>query len=340
MYLDGFIIPPVNSHKHLGFVLDKNLSFDEHVYSLSAKIQKKLNPLKRLSYDTKSYHLNTIFRSFIFPHYDYCDVIYASASQKALDTLDQTYYSAALIVSGCIRGSSTQKVLNILNWEFLRDRRVERQKIYMFKVRHGMSPSYVTSIFQNFVTIPNRVLRNHRPYSIDAHSSSKIRKSPVFRLLDIWNNTRADHRDIHVMSSFKSKTRIRNVAIKMSTVNLKNLNRKEELCLNRLRVDRLLKSHLYSHNFLDVPTPNCKHCKVTCSTSHFLLQCRHPAHRAHIDYLLHHLQDIGADNLFNRLRLSEKVNLLLFGHDSLDSVINNSIILKVSKFIVSYYKIL
>ena len=180
----------------------------------------------------------------------------------------------------------------------------------MFKVRHGLSPSYVTSIFHNFVSVPTRVLRNHRPYIIDAHSSSKIRKSPIFRLMDVWNNTRTDHRDIHVMSRFKSKIRIRNAVVKMSTVNLKNLNRKEELCLNRLRVDRLLKSHLYSHNFLNVPTPNCKYCKITCSTSHFLLQCRHPAHRNHIDNLLHHLQDIGAVNLFNQLLLSEKVNFL------------------------------
>ena len=332
MTLDNSVIPTVSKYKHLGFILDNNLNFNAHVLELAEKIQNKLNPLKRLSYSTKSCHLDIICKSFIFSHYDYCDILYDKAGCRALAKLNSTYYRAAIIVSGCIHGTSTQKVLKILNWPTLRERRKERLKIYMFKINQDSQPVYVASKFRRHISIQVRVLRNHRPYIFRAHSSAKIRNSPLYNIMTTWNNLDPVFRELRPLSLFKSRIRNRPY-IKTSTVNLKNLNRKEELCLNRLRADLILKSHLYAHNFNSVNNPNCNHCGVHCTTAHFLLNCRDPNHQIRINNLKGDLRDIGVLDKFNQLNQTNKINMLLYGHEDLSLDQNKAILLTVSKFI-------
>ena len=101
MHLSNDIIPKKLTHKHLGFILDSNLNFNSHVENLADKVQKLLNPLKFLSKFLKSHHLETIYTSFIKPHFEYCDIIYNSANKTYLDKLERKHYQAALLVSGC-----------------------------------------------------------------------------------------------------------------------------------------------------------------------------------------------------------------------------------------------
>ena len=143
LFLDANPIPQKLSHKHLGFILDNNLNFNAHVIDLASKVQKKINPLKFLSKSLKSCYLETIYLSFIRPHFDYCDILYNSANKTNLDRLERIHYQAALHVSGCIHGSNTQKVLSCLNWQNLSSRRAERLKFYMFKTCKLSPPVYI-----------------------------------------------------------------------------------------------------------------------------------------------------------------------------------------------------
>jgi len=147
MYLDNNPIPQKSNHKHLGFILDSNLTFNIHVQNLADKIQKQLNPLKVHFNLLKSHHLETIYLSFIKPHLDYCDIIFNSANKTNLDKLERIHYQAAILVSGCIHGSNTQKVLSSLNWQTLSSRRNERLKSYMFKVCYTVCPRKMYNIF-------------------------------------------------------------------------------------------------------------------------------------------------------------------------------------------------
>ena len=94
LIMEGNPIPQVETHKHLGFVLDSNLSYSAHVEHLAHKVQTFINPLKFLSRTLKSRHLDLIYRSFISPHFDYGDILYDSASKGKLATLDKTQYTA------------------------------------------------------------------------------------------------------------------------------------------------------------------------------------------------------------------------------------------------------
>ncbi len=335
--LDHTPIPKYDSHKHLGFVLDNNLNFKDHVNHLVVKIQKLINPLKHLSRKLKSRHLNTIYCSFIAPHYDYGDVLYAAANIETLKQLDKLHYRAALLISGCIQGSNSAKVLRILNWQSLESRRTECQKIYMFKATKLTVPVYVMSIFDrykpNIVTARN--LRDIKPFRFPANYSSKFRSSPALRLMSTWNNLSTTLRNLQTLSQFKSKICHRFSADRIvSTTTIKNINRKEELCLNRLRVDLLLKSQLFSHNF-PIISPNCQYCNTPETTKHFLLLCQKPNHLNELDILLNALDSLEMLTIFNQLSMINKCNFLLFGDKRFNIATNHNIILLTAKFILA-----
>jgi hypothetical protein len=62
----------------------------------------------------KSKHLELINMSFIIPHLEYGSVIFDSANQSLINKLDQIHYRAALLVSGCIQGTSKIKYSIVL----------------------------------------------------------------------------------------------------------------------------------------------------------------------------------------------------------------------------------
>ena len=286
----------------------------------------------------KSSHLDKIYVHFIKPHYDYCDVLYSSASAWSLSKLDQTQYKAALLVSGCLHGSNREKVFTILNWKTLTERRCERIKIFMSRVENGRKPDYVLSIFRKFKNEALRNNRNSRPYIFPAKISEKTKKSPVYNFMTNWNKVPVNLRSINSLSLFKSKITYREPVTKTSTVILKNLTRNEEIYLNKLRVDFLLNSHLYAHNFVGVTDPNCSHCNVINTSTHFLHRCSSPIHRPRINTLLAALQQLQVLDTFNRLTLKQKTNFLIYGYANFDLQTNSQIIKLTAKFSLSYFK--
>ena len=122
----------------------------------------------------------------------------------------------------------------------------------------------------------------------------------------------------------------------VSTTMIKRINRKEELCLNRLRVDFLLKEHLYNHNFVNVDNPYCNNCNLRLNTSHFLLKCKKPSITQSRNQFLADLGTILNDdelNILNTLTISQKIKFLIYGHKSLTFDKNCKLLLETSRYI-------
>ena len=65
-----------------------------------------------------------MYKSFVRPHLDYCDIIYHQPSKedangqslsKAMEDIEKVQYKAALIVSGAWKGSNQTKLFNATN---------------------------------------------------------------------------------------------------------------------------------------------------------------------------------------------------------------------------------
>ena len=99
--------------KHLGLYLDEKLNFSQHINIKISKANKGVGIIKRLSHILPRKSLITIYKSFIRPHLDYCDVIYDQPNSESFCTkIDRIQYNAALAITGAIRGTSQCKLFN------------------------------------------------------------------------------------------------------------------------------------------------------------------------------------------------------------------------------------
>ena len=69
----------VDSHKHLGLVLDDKLSFKDDLKTKIEKESKGIHVLRKLRSHIPRSSLITIYKSFIRPSLDYADIIYNQA---------------------------------------------------------------------------------------------------------------------------------------------------------------------------------------------------------------------------------------------------------------------
>ena len=99
----------VNDHKQL--ILDSKLSFISHINEKISKAHKGLDFTKSLSRFLPVKTLDLIFKLYIRPHLDFCDVIFHIPSitnpfdssinlNYLMNTLERIQYHAAIAISG------------------------------------------------------------------------------------------------------------------------------------------------------------------------------------------------------------------------------------------------
>ena len=78
--------------------------------------------------------LDMMYKMFIRPHFDYCDVIYhiphitntfdkTTTLNVLMEYIEKVQYHAALAITGTWQGSNRNKLYDELGWESLSDRR-------------------------------------------------------------------------------------------------------------------------------------------------------------------------------------------------------------------------
>ena len=105
------VICSKDSHKHLGMILDKKLTFGHHLKEKISKANKGIGLITRLYSFLPRKTLINIYKAFIRPHLDYGDVIYDDPSNiKFSQKIESVQYNAALAITGAIRGTSREKL--------------------------------------------------------------------------------------------------------------------------------------------------------------------------------------------------------------------------------------
>ena len=151
-------VQPVDHHKHLGFVLDSKLNYSQHIDEKITKANQGIGVIRRL------YHYLPRQAPYIRPHLDYCDVIY---HKPTYDDFYSTYYSeraktdpvntnfqfnnkieavqynASLAITGCVRGTSREKLYSELGLTSLYDRRRFHRLSLLYKILNHLTPEYL-----------------------------------------------------------------------------------------------------------------------------------------------------------------------------------------------------
>ena len=154
LYFNNQVVCSAAHHKHLGLTLDSKLTFAKHISQKISIARKGIGIIKYMSSYAPTKILDQIYKIFVRPHMDYCDIIYHLPRSTStfdcpinlnfmMQRLESIQYQAALAVSGAWKGSSTTKLYEELGWESLSDRRWLRRLCQFYKIQNDLTHSYL-----------------------------------------------------------------------------------------------------------------------------------------------------------------------------------------------------
>ena len=134
------ILKETPSHKHLGVILQNNCRWDEHIRSVINKTSTLISCLRSYKYKISRKALETMYKSFVLPLFDYADIVWDNCTDNQSKKLESLHLEAIRIIIGGIRGTSHQKLYIESGFCTLKERR-KRHKLLMFhKMILGLCP--------------------------------------------------------------------------------------------------------------------------------------------------------------------------------------------------------
>ena len=331
-------VKTVNEHKHLGLPLDTKLTFASHIDDKLKKARKGLGIIKTLSSYLSVKTLDQIYKMYVRPHLDFCDVIYhlpcitdpfdSSINLKYLmNTLEIIQYHCALAITGAWQGTNLDKIYDQLGWESLTDRRYCRRLFHFYKIQNDLTPSYMKDPLPPLKNHPYTTRSEFVLHELKCHSDS-FRNSFYPDRVRCWN--RLDHllRDSPNIQSFKKRIFADYRPPPRSLFGIHDSLGIRRLFQLRVGLSPLLE-HKNNHNFLDTPSDKCITCNRTENLEHFFLYCARFVSPRRL--LFTSIQSLNIN--FELLEPRDKIKFLLYGDSSLDLARNKLLLKATLKFV-------
>ena len=142
--LDNIDWREVDSHKYLGLIFTKNLSWHQHIDSICVKAGQLITIFFKISKATPKNVLLTLYLSFIRSMLEYGSIVYDNSSKQDSDNLEKTQMRAAKVILGCIRNTSHTKMRSQLAVPSLEVRRKIQLLTLFYKILNGLAPPYLS----------------------------------------------------------------------------------------------------------------------------------------------------------------------------------------------------
>ena len=150
--------------KYLGVEIDRHLTWQHHINSLTSKARAKLAAIRRLLPLPRDIVLK-LCKVYILPLLDYCDVIWSPSTKRLSDQVEKVQKYAARLITGETTKTRSVDLYSRLHLVKLAQRRKYHTAICVFKIINKLSPMYLQNIFELSVNKTGRTLRNpHRLY--------------------------------------------------------------------------------------------------------------------------------------------------------------------------------
>ena len=203
----GQIVNEITETKFLGVILDNKLSWNAHIKFISKKISKSLSILKMLKYTFPCRILKSLYYSFVYPYFSYCNLIWGGAAKSHLE-------SQVLLQKKCIR--------NICKVGYLESTMplFSEQKILNIEQIYNLNCAKFTFCSLNKIKYPEfneRLVTNGSFHNYQTRSSKSLRK-PHVRLqrfmnsflnhgIETWNSLPDCIKNVKLLTTFKRNTK-------------------------------------------------------------------------------------------------------------------------------------
>ena len=199
--ISGNTIERVCSYHYLGVELDSNLTFDKHLDNVVSKCNQKLYIFRKIRRFISESTALLVYKQTIRPLVEYCSFIFNTGKKAKIDKIDKVQSKCICIIENC-NNKMMKKDEDILCKEYnltsLQQRRDVQLGCIMYK--YSRNALYV----DNSVNRENLRSEGKIKFNCPFTRKSKIRSSPFYRGVDLWNSLRVEHHRAENKKRFKN----------------------------------------------------------------------------------------------------------------------------------------
>ena len=307
------MIPLKDNHKHLGMTFSKDLRFHQHINEICHKVNKTLSPLYPISQYLTRPILDQIYKTYVRPHFDYCDTVYdGHITIQDATRLETLQNRAARLTTGALFRTPTDKLRQDLGWDkLITRRRIHRLSLYQkFNDPTQHTPDYITEIMPHTRAMDtNRTLRNITTHTQNLVHTSSFQQSFFNITSKQWNQF---HENVRSLSHKNFKKHVtKQLGLPKPPDFYFQGSKKGNTLHTRLRTEMShLNSHLFKVQKSDIPSCSCGH--PTENNSHFILHC---PNYTHYRTILFDNISITLQNPFTLNTPQRQLDILIHGAD-------------------------
>ena len=158
--LHGQVLESTNTAKYLGVTLSKDLSWNEHINSITAKANRTLGFVKR-NVKTKNEKVKELaYKTLVRPQVEYASPVWSPHTKENINKIEMIQRRAARWVKYNFSSyDSVTDMLCELGWRSLANRRIDARMILLYKIIHGHVAIELPTYFER----PIRYTRHMHP---------------------------------------------------------------------------------------------------------------------------------------------------------------------------------
>jgi hypothetical protein len=207
-------IERVTHIKFLGIQIDDKLSWKEHIKHLESKISALIGILAKIRYKINKEVSNLIYDTLIFPHLDYCNIIWSSGYKTTINKLESLQARALRICNRLNYKTDRIKTFASSNRLSLTQLNIFNIVKFVFLVLKGYTPSIFQHLFTSLKS--NHMTRKHNNLSIISVKTNIRKMSIAYNGCILWNKLPTDIKDTHSLSTFKKEVKRLLMQIKLN----------------------------------------------------------------------------------------------------------------------------
>ena len=268
--LNDELLTRVETHKHLGLVLNCNFTWSDHIDNICKRVNIRLAMMRKLKGLLHRSSLMKLYCSWVRPVLEYCSVCYDNLSIGESNRLEGLQRRALLIVTGAQFRTETIKLLDEVGVSTLRARRLVAKLILFFKVKTGLTPTYLYDLMTSLNIVSSRP--NSNRLIIPRCRTAKYKNSFFPSVVVSWNNlSNCDKLETLSLAQFKKSLFVKYGINRGQMFN--SLHGFYSVLLTQIRLGlSKLRGDLFTFNLTENPIcPLCLNA-FECA-QHFLFSC-------------------------------------------------------------------
>lgn len=185
--IDGEIIEQVDEIKYLGVVIDRELNFKSHINYISKKIAKKVGFLSRIRKRISTLSAIKIYNTMIKPHFEYCSTVIFMGTDEMKSRLQKMQNRAMRVILLCNKLTPIKDMLGSLKWLSVNQRTIMNVLIFIFKIKNGLLPKYLSTHIRYVGEVQPFRLRNARDFRLNTYKNKKTQNMLIYKGLKLYN---------------------------------------------------------------------------------------------------------------------------------------------------------